>query len=181
MDAKIRAWIHEIHAYNKRLHLVSTAMEKTLASQVQDTMDLLKDISEPLICDLGAGSGFLGIPYKIMNPDYEVHLVERSMKKCIFLRHVIDQLGLKAIEVHDADPLKKVVGPFPAVMARSFSPRESLAQAVLSLLEQGGRFYSFSTGTPERITDPGLKEELLRSRECLGYTLNLDVYAATSP
>jgi len=180
MDRLLTAWIDEVKRFNKRLHLVSPSMGKTLEEQVRDTMDILAGIHEDAIGDLGSGSGFLGIPYGIMNPAARVYLIERSEKKCLFLRHVTDRLGLKGLEVVEADPLRKAVGPFPALMSRSFSPKESLIEAVLRTSTLPGRFYYIQTGDPEGMSHPQFTLEDRISRQFSGYRLNLDVYLVTS-
>jgi 16S rRNA (guanine527-N7)-methyltransferase len=180
MDQALAFWMAEVKRFNGRLHLVSPSLEKNLQEQVQDTMSLLGCIREEHIGDLGSGSGFLGIPYKIMNPAARVSLIERSEKKCLFLRHVVDGLGLKDVEVVEADPLKKSVGPFPALMSRSFSPRESLVKAVLRCLALPGRFYYVQTGEPEEMSHPQFARQERTAREYGGYRLNLDEYLITS-
>jgi 16S rRNA (guanine(527)-N(7))-methyltransferase RsmG len=180
MNDKIRTWILEVKKYNKRLHLVSSAMEKNLEAEVRDTMGLLEHISEPAIADLGAGSGFLSIPYKIMNPSFEVSLIERSQKKCVFLRHVIDLLKLQGIEVVEADPLKQPLQPYRAVMSRAFSPRETLAETVMKVISVPGCFYYFEAGAPETIAHPRFEKKGHLSKEHGNYRLNLDIYAVTS-
>ena len=180
MDKKIAAWIREVRRYNPRLHLVSRLMEKDLEGQAGDTLDLLKRVMEPEIADLGSGSGFLAILYKALHPDSRVWLIERSQKKGIFLRHILDLLDFNDMELIDIDPNRQAVGPFPAVMARSFSPRETLADTVLNIISRPGRFYYLSTGDSPSIDHPlfGLIEQ--SSRECRGYRLNLETYEVTS-
>lgn len=180
MDKAIFTWIEEVKRFNKRLHLVSPSLEKTLAEQARDTMEILACIREEHIGDLGSGSGFLGIPYKIVHPSAHVSLIERSGKKCIFLRHVIDRLGVKGMEVMEADPLKTRVGPFPALMSRSFSPKESLIQAILRTTTLPGRFYYVQTGEPEEMSHPQLILLDRITRQFEGYRLNLDTYQVTS-
>jgi 16S rRNA G527 N7-methylase RsmG len=179
MDPLLTAWMSEVRLFNGRLHLVSPSLESSLEGQVRDTMELITVIREPVIGDLGAGSGFLGIPYKVANPEARVSLIERSGKKCLFLRHVIDRLGLPGIEVVEADPLKKVVGPFPALMSRSFSPKESLIRAVLRAVQPPGRFYYIQTGEPEDMAHPRFAPIDRVSRQFGGYRLNLDSYLVT--
>jgi 16S rRNA G527 N7-methylase RsmG len=180
MDPLLRAWMSEVRLFNNRLHLVSPSLEKSMEDQVQDTMELLALIHEPVIGDLGAGSGFLGIPYKVLNPGARVSLIERSGKKCIFLRHVIDRLGLNGVDVMEADPLKKDVGPIPALMSRAFSPKESLIRTVLRAAELPGRFYYIQTGEPEDMDHTQFTLEDRASRQFGGYRLNLDTYLVTS-
>ena len=180
MDRAIVTWIGEVRRFNRRLHLVSPSLEKTLEDQVRHTMEILACIREGAIADLGSGSGVLGIPYKVANPAAAVCLIERSSKKCLFLRHAVQVLGLKGVQVEEADPLKKIVGPYPALMSRSFSPRESLVEAVLRTLAPDGRFYYLQTGSPDEVIHPGITLEERISRVFKGYTLNLDRYLVTS-
>lgn len=181
MEDAIKKWVREVKTYNKRLHLVSSSMEKDFEDRVRHTMELLERIREPEIADLGTGSGFPGIPYKIMNPGSRVFLIERSSKKCIFLRHVVDLLDLKLIEVIEADPLAGRLGPFKAVMSRAFSPRETLPHAVIGSISPQGLFYYFSTGTGEAIAHRRFSHQGHLSRDYGTYRLNLDVYLVTSP
>jgi len=180
MQDLISTWADEVRSYNKRLHLVSSGMEKNLEEQANQTMELVRRISEPEIGDLGSGSGFLGFLYKIVNPESTVYLIERSSKKCLFLRHAADLLGLQNIEVIEADPLKQAVGPFPALMSRSFSPFERLPDAVLSAVSSPGRFYYFQTGTPMPVTHPRFQENGRFFQVFRGYRLNLDAYLIAS-
>lgn len=180
MHDKLLIWIREIRRYNRRLHLVSRSMESALEKQAEDTMDLMKNIREPNMADLGAGSGFLAIPYKVVYPDSRLWLIERSQKKAVFLRHVIDLLELKDIELIDFDPNERAAGPFPAVMSRSFSPRETLPGVVLSVISVPGRFYYFSTGALAPIDHPAFTLKKRFIKECKGYDLNLELYEVTS-
>jgi len=180
MEDKIGAWILEVKKYNRRLHLVSSAMERNLETEVRETMDLLERVPEPQIADLGAGSGFLSIPYKVMNPSFEVALIERSRKKCEFLRHVIDVLKLQGIRVIEADPLKDPVQPFHAVMSRAFSPKETLAEAAMRVISTPGCFYYFEAGSPEPIVHPGFEKKGHFFEGQGKERLILEVYAVTS-
>jgi 16S rRNA (guanine527-N7)-methyltransferase len=51
------------------------------------------------VADIGSGAGFPGIPIKIIRPEIEMYLIESSVKKTLFLRHVIKLLKIKNIEV----------------------------------------------------------------------------------
>jgi 16S rRNA G527 N7-methylase RsmG len=180
MTDSIDTWAQEVRRYNRRLHLVSAAMEKSLEPQARDAMEMMHHIPEKEIADLGSGSGILGIPFKIMIPGSSVSLIERAQKKCIFLRHVIDLLSLKDMDVIEADPIKEPIRRFEALMSRSFSPRENLTAAAAGCLSSPGRFYYFSTGESEPLTHPWFTIMEIFSRDCPGYRLNLEVYSFTS-
>lgn len=145
MHCKIDLLAREIKRYNPSLHLVSNKMLSQIESHIRDCMSVLQYIYEPIIADIGSGSGILSIPYKIMRPDAIVYAVERNHKKCIFLTHSIDLLELKDIEVIEADAATTAAGPFNAVMSRAFSPKSTLEKVALNLINPGGHFYYMST------------------------------------
>jgi len=148
MRDAIELWIHEIARYNTRLHLVGPGLLSELSAQVQACLPLLAHIQAPAIADLGSGSGLPGIPYALMHPQALVYLIERSRDKCVFLRHVVDLLGLRRVEVLETDPLKGDPNKYEAVITRAFSPKRDLNRAVSRLLAPGGRFYALGTLAP---------------------------------
>ncbi len=180
MNRLIDLWIDEIRRYNQVLHLVSGAMLPEIVEHIHNTMELLQYIQEPLIADIGSGSGLPAIPYKILNPDSSVVMLERSQKKCIFLRHVIDVLKLEKIELVEADPLVTGTGPFPALMSRAFSPRSTLEKIVLKTCTPRARFYYLSTGTTNTIEHRAFSLAGRQERTFRNYTLQLDIYEITS-
>ena len=56
-----------------------------------------------MICDVGSGAGFPGIPLAIKRPDLKIVLLEVNQKKVAFLRHIIDFLPLTNVTVIDCD------------------------------------------------------------------------------
>lgn len=51
------------------------------------------------LADVGSGAGFPGLPLKILRPDLHVLLIEANIKKMAFLREVVRELGLSAVDV----------------------------------------------------------------------------------
>ena len=145
MQDLISLWIEEVRRYNERLHLVSRLFLRDLELHVLDCLELLEQIDEPVLADLGSGSGLPGIPYKLLHPASFVTLIERSAGKSIFLEHLVDLLGLTDIDVLQADPLLTSIGEFDAVISRAFSPQRDLKKALLRMLPDKGRFYYMAT------------------------------------
>lgn len=179
MDEKILLWIRELKRYNSLLHLVGSGMISTIRQDVEEMLPLLERISEPVIADIGSGSGLPAIPFKILHPASRVVLIERSSKKCTFLRHTLDLMGMQAVEILEADPLVEDIGMFDAVLSRSFSPLSTLGKTVLRILAQQGRFYYLFTGNKLPDLDPRLRLMELFTRNCPGYTLSLAVFRLT--
>ncbi len=56
-----------------------------------------------VLCDVGTGGGFPGLPLKIKYPDIHLFLIEVNKKKASFLQSVIDELGLENCTVITSD------------------------------------------------------------------------------
>lgn len=88
--------------WNPRLHLTTLIQPADfLARHVDEVLFALPRLSPQLrsIWDLGSGLGVPGIPFAIMRPDLEVHLVEASLKKAVFLETLVDLLQLELVRV----------------------------------------------------------------------------------
>jgi 16S rRNA G527 N7-methylase RsmG len=53
----------------------------------------------PVILDAGSGGGFPGLPFKILDREREVVLIEASGKKATFLREVVETLELEGVRI----------------------------------------------------------------------------------
>lgn len=164
MEDALELWINEIKRYNPRLHLVGPGLLDGLSAHVQAFLPLLEHIQSPTVADLGSGSGLPGIPYALTHPDTRVDLIERASDKCVFLRHVVDMLGLRKVKILEVDPLRNELPAYAAVMARAFSPKHDLNQALRRLLTTDGRFYALGTQAP-LLDDDFLSRGILSSPE----------------
>jgi 16S rRNA (guanine527-N7)-methyltransferase len=77
---------------------------RVLNEHILDSMSCL--LFEPLgntgsVADVGSGGGLPGIPLALALPDAEVHLLEATGKKAVFLSHAVTKLGLQNVRVHN--------------------------------------------------------------------------------
>lgn len=88
---------------SKVINLTTITEEKEVyIKHFYDSILAFKDfeIGENLnLLDIGSGAGFPGIVLKICYPALKITLLEPTKKRCDFLNKVIDELGLKDIEV----------------------------------------------------------------------------------
>lgn len=175
MDTLISLWIRELRRFNPQMHLMGPAMLASIEEELQILLPLLGNIHEEELADLGSGSGLPAIPYKILHPQAKVWLIERSVKKCVFLRHVVELLGLTGVEVLPRDPLHTKTGRFNAVLARSFSPLSTLEKVCRRILHEGGRLYYLSTGGPP-VLGEGFRLDEIFPEESKGYRVHLAVF-----
>jgi 16S rRNA (guanine(527)-N(7))-methyltransferase RsmG len=175
MDERLDTWVRELRRYNGKLHLMGPSMLKGIEDELEVMLPLLMHIEEPVLADLGSGSGMPAIPYKILHPDSHICLIERSVKKCTFLQHVIESLNLSGVEILPHDPFHDDVGQFDAVLARSFSPLSTLVDICLKILKPRGRLYYLYT-----LNRPELEQsfELARviSQKSALHALNLAIF-----
>lgn len=175
MDDKLNTWIRELRRYNGKLHLMGPSMLRGIEDELEIMLPLLMRIEEPVLADLGSGSGLSAIPYKILHPDSHICLIERSVKKCTFLQHVIESLNLTGIEILSHDPIHDDIGQFDAVLARSFSPLSTLVDVCLKILKPGGRlYYLFTESTPE-LAQPFELAQIISQKSAM-HTLNLAIF-----
>jgi 16S rRNA (guanine(527)-N(7))-methyltransferase RsmG len=175
MDERLKTWVRELRRYNGKLHLMGPSMLKGIEDELEVMLPLLMHIEEPVLADLGSGSGLPGIPYKILHPDSHIYLIERSVKKCTFLQHVTESLNLTGVEIVAHDPFHDDVGQFNAVLARSFSPLSTLVDVCLKILKPGGRlYYLFTQSTPE-LAEPFELARIISQKNAM-HTLNLAIF-----
>ena len=95
--------------------------------------------------DLGSGAGLPGLPLALAFPECGWLLVESSVRRAAFLRHAVEQLGIRD-RVDVAEERAEAVGRqpgfrgrFDVVVARSFGPPAVVAECAAPLLRVGGR------------------------------------------
>ncbi len=95
-------YLSELKRWNKTYNLTGLRKdEDIIIKHFLDSILYLNVMPDGKIkvADIGSGAGFPGIPIKIIRPEIEMYLIEPSMKKSAFLRHIIRELQLKKIEV----------------------------------------------------------------------------------
>ena len=104
------------------------------------SFDLTKDLS---LADIGSGAGFPGLVIKIMFPNLKITLIEPTLKRCNFLNLVINELGLKDINVVNQRAEEYISNnreSFDLVTARAVAPLNILLELSVPFLKVGGYF-----------------------------------------
>ncbi len=100
--------------------------------------------TSPKAVDIGAGAGLPGLALKIVWPGLRLTLLEATGKKCRFMQHVVDTLGLAGVTVVQAraEDFGQHAGriAFDLAWARAVSRLPTLLEYGLPLLKPGGWF-----------------------------------------
>ena len=138
-------YLTELLKWNQKINLTAIRTEKEIVlKHFIDSLSVYPYLEVPSsLVDLGSGAGFPGIPLKIVEPAFDVTLVDSVLKKVDFQRHVIRTLGLKGIEaihsrVQEKGSPGKMAGRCDAVISRAFSDLSAFLRLAYSFLRKGG-------------------------------------------
>ena len=189
--AKLVAHLDLLDEWNARMNLTAIRDRPSqLTKHLLDSLTVRPFLRGERIADVGSGAGFPGIPLAIVEPQRHFALIESTGKKCRFLEHVRDTLGLANVEVVQAraEAYQPEVR-FDTVIARAVGPVADLVKAAGALVVGGGRLLCMKGRYPEEelaarlkgwkvaavhpLTVPGLAEErhlveLCRSHDRVG-------------
>ena len=163
--------------WGKRMNLTAIRdREQQLTKHVLDSLSVIPYLRGGRIADVGSGAGFPGIPLAIVMPDVQFALIESTGKKCRFLEHARDVLGLANVEVVQAraEAWKPAVR-YDTVLARAVGPLADLVRNAGALVAGNGRLLAMKGRFPEeelakklsgwkvsavhKLSVPGLAEE----------------------
>jgi len=177
--------------WNSRINLTAIRDRPSqLTKHLLDSLTIQPWLRGQRIADVGSGAGFPGIPLAVVEPGRQFALIESTGKKCRFLEHVRDTLGLGNVEVVQARA--EAYHPdvrFDTVIARAVGPLADLVKVAGHLVVGGGRLLAMKGRYPQDelaaklngwkvaavhpLTVPGLAEErhlveLCRSHDRVG-------------
>ena len=153
----LRRYIAELERWSPKLGLVNATGAELVVRHILDSLagvpvvrELLEATSGRVVADAGAGGGLPGIPLACFLPDAEVLLVERSGKKCGFLRGAVAISGIRNARVIEAD-VKTLHETAHIVVLRAFHPLSPDTVTMLTgCLRPGGALCAYK-GRRERI------------------------------
>jgi 16S rRNA (guanine527-N7)-methyltransferase len=143
---RLQEYARRLALYDRANVIGTRDLDRILLDHVLDSLSCF--LHEPLfrarrLADVGSGGGLPGIPIKIMRPDLAMTLVEATGKKATFLRHAVDGLALKGVEiantrVEDLGRTRAHRGAYDVVTCRAVARLSVVAEYCVPLLETGG-------------------------------------------
>ena len=157
-ETNLRAYLTELDRWSGRLGLVHATGSKLIVRHILDSLAGLETI-RPLVAgggktlvDIGSGGGLPGIPIACYLQDVRIRLVERSERKCGFLRGAVLAAGLRNVETISAD-YTSLETTSDLIVFRALQPLSAaLVGRMIGLLVPGGRLCAYK-GRRERIQE----------------------------
>lgn len=151
------AYTRELERWNERLGLVHASGTELIVRHILDSLagltvvqSLIEECDAPVIADIGSGGGLPGIPLACFLPGARIHLVERSERKCGFLRGALLATKIRNAQVVNED-LSALREPFDVIVFRAFQPlSKPLVHQLTHLLRPGGAVCAYK-GRAERV------------------------------
>ena len=151
----LELFLEEMGRWNQVHNLTAIAGEKNSVSlhlidsiAVLPIMRQFLIMANPKIADLGSGGGLPAIPIAILQPSWNLTLIEAIRKKTAFLQHVRGKLGLTNIQVLSERVeavAKKEPGRFDAVISRAFTKLSHFLELSLPLLKPEGLVFAMKS------------------------------------
>ena len=90
--------------------------------------------------DIGTGAGFPGVPLKIARPGLDITLLDSLLKRILFLRSALEELGFTDVECIHARAEDWAKQKYDLAIARAVARLSKLVRYALPLVKPGGLF-----------------------------------------
>ena len=120
-----------------RLHLLDSAALLRFA-----------DLRGKKVVDVGTGAGFPGMPLRILEPDFDLTLLDSLGKRVEWLREACDTLSLRRVECVHARAEEFAAEKreqFDFALSRAVANLQVLCELCLPLVRVGGRFLAMKS------------------------------------
>lgn len=136
--------------WNTRLNLTAIeSQEDMISHHILDSLAIQRYVSGNTLLDIGSGGGFPGLPLAIVNPQWQVTLLDSRGKRVEFLRNCISTLGLKNVSlVKSRIEMYQPRVKFDTLTARAFSSLPKLLRLSQANLSNGTRLLALKGKFP---------------------------------
>ena len=140
-------------AFSARLLETNKVMNLTAITEPEDVARLhlldcaallnITDFRGKRVVDVGTGAGFPGMPLRILEPDFDLTLLDSLGKRIVFLQRVCDEMGLQRVTCVHAraeEFAAKHREQYDIATSRAVAALNVLCELTLPLVKVGGRF-----------------------------------------
>jgi 16S rRNA (guanine527-N7)-methyltransferase len=141
---QLKKYFVELQKFNKVVNLISAktvihADAIHFADSILSCQIVRKKINKNIyLYDLGSGNGFPGMVYGILYPDQKVILIDTDERKCEFLKHIADSLGLINVIVQNKKIDILPAGTIEQAICRGFAPLPKALLTLRKVVKKGG-------------------------------------------
>ena len=154
---KFYKYMNLLIEWNEKINLTAiTNPKEIIVKHFIDSILIGKCIKNgSTIIDVGTGAGFPGIPLKIFNESYKITLLDSLNKRTIFLKEVIDVLGLKNVEIihgraEDYAQDNKYREMYDYAISRAVAPLNVLLEYLVPYTKVGGNIIAMKGSNAEQ-------------------------------
>jgi 16S rRNA (guanine527-N7)-methyltransferase len=137
--AKLQSYVQMLLKYNQELNLIGkSTIDDIWERHILDSAQLLKYIpnKDLVIGDFGSGAGLPAIVLSILGVK-EIHLIEKSFRKCEFLR-LATKISAHKIIIHQKKAEEISGLKIDIATSRAFAPLDRLIETVKPFLKPDG-------------------------------------------
>lgn len=147
MLERFQTYLKVLYSYYKKIHLLSQRDYERISLRhfLPSLMALPYTQGCKRACDVGAGAGFPSLPLKIVMPQLDLVIFESQRKKADFLRHLVDSLDLKGVEVINERAERYTGRCFDLVLFKAVGKIRAMAGLTDNLLAPGGTAIFYKT------------------------------------
>lgn len=140
----------ELREWNKRVNLTAITNPTDMVDKhLLDSLSVQPHLHGKRVADIGTGAGFPGLPLAIVNPRRSFTLIEATGKKCMFVRHAVELLGIGNVEVVQARAEAwKPKAQFDCVIARALGKLADFVRVAGHLCARDGRMLAMKGRHP---------------------------------
>lgn len=112
-------YLDMLQRWNAVHNLTAISSRQQMQQQLIDQSLQLQSFLSGTVADIGTGAGIPGIPLAIARPDLQFTLIDSRSKKTTFLELVVQQLGLKNVDVVNARIEDCQLPAFDSIISRA--------------------------------------------------------------
>lgn len=144
---KLKQYFIELQKFNKVINLVSSkSILHADAIHFADSMLAAAIVRKKTninnyLYDIGSGNGFPGLIYAMLYSDQRVILLDSDQRKCEFLKHMVEILGLANVVVQNKKIEHCPPESIEQAICRGYSPLPRALLALRKTIQGGGSVF----------------------------------------